>query len=58
MRKSEARNPKLETNPNDQNAKFQTRATEFGAFRNSNFEFVSYWSETDASPDIRISDLF
>ncbi len=29
----------------------------FRSFENWNFGFVSDWSETDASPDIRISDL-
>ena len=31
--------------------------TQTGRFRILNFGFVSDWSETDASPDIRISDF-
>ena len=31
------------------------QSKEFGFWK---FEFVSDWSEADASPDIRISDLF
>jgi hypothetical protein len=34
---------------------FQTR--EFRNFQFRKFEIVSDWSETDASPDIRISDF-
>jgi hypothetical protein len=53
--KSEARNPKFEAISNDRNTKFKTVL--FWKFGNLKLGFVSDWSETDASPDIRISDL-
>ena len=53
--KFEALNLKFETstnsqNPNDPNEKVLN-------FENLKFGFVSGWSEADATPDIRISDL-
>jgi hypothetical protein len=53
--KSEARISKSETNSNIQirNAK----GFLFGSFEHLDFGFVSDWSETDASPDIRISNF-
>jgi hypothetical protein len=52
MNKFEARNPKFETNPNAQNTKLKTFFS--WKFGHLNFGFISDWSETDASPDIRI----
>jgi hypothetical protein len=50
--KSEARNPKQ-----IQMTKIQSFKQSSLAFEHWNFRFVSSWSEADASPDIRISDL-
>jgi hypothetical protein len=47
--------PKFEAISNDRNTKFKTVL--FWKFGNLKLGFVSDWSETDASPDIRISDL-
>jgi hypothetical protein len=54
-KKFEARNTKLETNSNNRNTKFN--AFPFGKLGDLNFDIVSDWSETDASPDIRISSF-